>query len=70
MKPESISLIFLSPLMFFKQSVISSGDSNSQVTHGGLSYRLHSLQWFSVSCFDIPSVISIWDFKQLIHVFD
>lgn len=66
----STNFTLLSPFMFLRQSARSSGDSSSQNTHGGLWYLLHSLQCWSTSDFVIPSVISIYDFKQLMQVFE
>lgn len=56
--------------MFLRHRDKSSGDSNSHETQGGLWYLLHSLQCWRARDFVIPSVISIYDFKQLMQVFD
>lgn len=69
MKQASIILTLFNPFMFLRQICKSSDDSNSASTHGGLLYLLHSLQWNMMSALGMPSVISISDLRQLIHVF-
>jgi hypothetical protein len=66
----STNFTLLRPLTNFKHKANSSGDSSSQWTQGGFRYLLQSLQWNSTVFLVIPSVISSWDFKQLMHVFD
>jgi len=68
MNEASTSLTLLRPLMCLRQSWRSWGDSRSHCVHGGLIYRLHSLQWCSTPFFVIPSLTSSLVFKQLKQV--
>ena len=69
-KPASTSLTRLSPFTCFRQIAKSSPDSRWAWVQGGLKYRLHSRQCCIINCLGMPSVISIWDLRQLMQVFD
>ena len=64
MNPASIIFTLFNPFICFKHKAKSYGDSNSHETHGGLWYLLHSLQWWSYTDLDIPSDMSIFDFRH------
>jgi len=64
MKPASIILTLFSPLTCLRHILRSWGDSNSIRTQGGRWYLLQSLQWWICTVFEMPSVMSTWDFKH------
>ena len=67
-KVASISFTLLRPFIYLRQRERSSGDSNAKWTHGGLRYLLHSLQCARLICLGIPSLMSILDWRQFMHV--